>query len=339
MKDYISCCSFPIINISGIPTPKLILGHLPFIGESYQGPEKNREYRIRFSKLNNIQHILQLAVEKFGATVISTGTLNEDEEITNLHFQAIKETQRATGKELALLPCVQIPLMINSHEPVDVYRRWITYYNIEKRNDPIRLLKKYLEDPILQCRSNWKKKFIDALKKSKPYTSDEIHNLRIDFEKLQKQLDFIKDYTVLFVEVGSESDFLALTGRLDLLLDLTNYIHNEYELKVLAGVHHAGSTIPILEQHSMEFAGYITPINKLGIMMFPNPELALKAIKVCNKPIIAIKPLAGGRIPPKNAFDYVYKDVEVESCMVGVASEREVEEDLTFALKAIHRLN
>lgn len=338
MIDYISSCSFPLIEISGIPVPRLILGHLPFLGESYQGPEKNQEYVSRFSNTNNIQKILEIAVKKFGVTVTSTGTRNQYKELVNLHFQAIKKTERLTGRELALIPCVQIPLTINSNAPVDVYRRWHTYYKIEKKYNSIALLERYLEDPILQCRPNWKKKFTETLKKSKPYESKEIKDLQINYEKLDKQLNFSKDSKILFVELGSECDFLAMTSRLDLLSELINYIKKKYELKVLAGVHHAGSSIRIFEQQKIEFDGYVTPINKFGVMMFPNPRLALKSIKDCNKPVIAIKPLAGGRIPPKNALNYIYRDLKIESCMIGIGSETEAEQDLTIASQILQKL-
>ena len=53
MKSYVEASRFPLTEINGIPIPRLILGHLPFIGESYQGPEKNQMYINRFSNVEN----------------------------------------------------------------------------------------------------------------------------------------------------------------------------------------------------------------------------------------------------------------------------------------------
>jgi len=337
MSDYVASCGFPLVKIGEIPIPRLVLGHLPFLGESYQGIERNKEFTTRFSNMKNTQRILEIAVEKFGVTVTATGTTNDGEKLVNIHFEAIRETGRNTGIEFAIIPCVQIPITV-ARRPVDVYRRWLTYYEAERKQVCIGLLQRYLEDPVLQSRSNWKKKFAEALRELKPYEAPELQNLHIDYRKLDKMLTSLKDFKVLLVEVGSETDFLAMTGRVDLLSDLVYHIREKYGKGVLAGIHHAGSTIPILERSKVELDGYITPINKLGVMMFPDKDSALKSIRKCGKPVIAIKPLAGGRIPPREAFHYIYKELEVASCMVGVGSESEAEVDFSTASEILSSL-
>jgi hypothetical protein len=57
----------------------------------------------------------------------------------------------------------------------------------------------------------------------------------------------------------------------------------------------------------------------------------LETVKNAKKPVIAIKSLAGGRIPPKEAFQYVYEIAGVDSCMVGVGSDEELDTDLKAA--------
>lgn len=337
MSDYVTSCGFPLVRIGEIPIPRLVLGHLPFLGESYQGDERNKEFIIRFSNIKNTQRILEIAAEKFGVTVTATGTMNDGEKLASLHFKAIRETERNTGIEFAVIPCVQIPLRAE-RRPVDVYRRWLTYYEAERKQVHNGLLQRYLEDPVLQSRSNWKEKFTKALRELKPYGTSELQNLRIDYEKLDRMLVFLKDFKALLVEVGSETDFLAMAGRVDLLSGLVYHIRDKYGKGVLAGIHHAGSTIPILEQSKVEFDGYVTPINELGVMMFPDKDSALKSIRRCRKPVIAIKPLAGGRIPPKTAFRYVYKELGVASCMVGVGSESEAEVDFSTASETLSSL-
>ncbi|KPV61815.1 MAG: hypothetical protein AOA65_2149 [Candidatus Bathyarchaeota archaeon BA1] len=116
---------------------------------------------------------------------------------------------------------------------------------------------------------------------------------------------------------------------MDLLEELVDRI---YELghKVLLGVHHAGASIPLIEEEKVRINGYVTPINKLGVMMFPTQqeaEMMIGKASSAGKLIIGIKPLAGGRIEPKEALKYVYKKVKVDSCMIGVSSVKEAEED------------
>lgn len=49
---------------------RLILGHLPFLGESYQRESKHRQYARRFSKIENTINILTKAVEECEVTVL-----------------------------------------------------------------------------------------------------------------------------------------------------------------------------------------------------------------------------------------------------------------------------
>jgi hypothetical protein len=69
--------------------PRLILGHLPFVGESYQGLEKNWECAARFSDVKNTVKILRLAVEKYGLTVSATG-ISANNGLTGLFLKAVK---------------------------------------------------------------------------------------------------------------------------------------------------------------------------------------------------------------------------------------------------------
>jgi hypothetical protein len=333
MRDYIAACGFPLRKVGDRAVPRLILGHLPFIGESYQGPRKNREYRSRFSDIKNTVKILRVAVEKYGLTVAAAGIMPGNE-LAGLFFKAIRETERLTNIEIATIPCVQIPLTIHG-KPVDTYRRWLTYYKLESSIVGERILSRYLEDPVLQCRSGWKARFKDAVQHSKPYEREELKHLRIDDEKLEDGIKNLEDFDVLFAELGSETDFLAMTDKFDLIADLVDQLGSRNGYRVLLGVHHAGLTIPKLENSGIDFDGYVTPVNKLGVMMFPTREMALRAIRASKRPVIAIKPLAGGRIGPGEALEHVYREAGVGFCMIGVGSVSEAEEDFLAAARIL----
>jgi len=326
----------PCVKIGNTLVPQLILGHLPFIGESYQGLARNQEYVERFSNVENTIRFLREAVEKFGVKVVGAMPATESK-LAKLFLDAVKETMKRTGVEIAVIPCVRIPLVVG-RTPLDDYRRWLTYYEIERKLAGNKILGKYLEDPVLVCgRIGWKKKLLDTLAHSRPYGRNDLKKLKVDYKLLKSALLSLKSFKVLFVEPGSETDFLALTHKIDLLGELVDWIWEEFGFKVLLASHHAGSTIPILDRSKIKFEGYVTPINKLGVMMFPNPKMALTEIKRSSKPIIAIKPLAGGRLPPKAAFEYVFKKVKISVCMVGTGRENEVTEDLSVALETLRR--
>ncbi|MFQ5711491.1 MAG: hypothetical protein ACE5GD_06885 [Candidatus Geothermarchaeales archaeon] len=331
MRGYAEASSLPSTEIRGTTIPRLILGHLPFLGESYQGPGKNREYLKRFSNKESIVEVLCKAVEEYGVTVAAAAPSTEGRPAA-LYLEAVREAMGRTGVEIALIPCLRIPLTIDG-KPIDDYRRWLTYYGIERRLAGGEILRRYLEDPILLCREGWGEKFPHALAHLDPYGGEDLRRLEVDYERLRQAVLSLEGLNTILVELGSETDLLAMAGRLDLLSELVDWLRGTVNRPVLLGSHHAGSTIPILEESTVGFEGYVTPVNSLGVMMFPTQEMAVEAIKGAGKPVIAIKPLAGGRIPPSEALEYVYRDVGVDACMIGVASQTELDEDLEAALE------
>jgi hypothetical protein len=200
--------------MTSVKMPQFILGHLPFLGESYQGELRNREYVGRFSKIENTIRILTKAVEEYGITVLGTAAATESRLAEQL-LEAVRVASQMTERKLSLIPCLRIPLTIDG-VGVDDYRRWLSYYEVERKADG-KILQRYLDDPILQCREGWRKKLLHSSVHSTPYSTGEIQRLSIDYETVRSRLDSLRGFNVLFVEPGSETDFLAASGRLDLL--------------------------------------------------------------------------------------------------------------------------
>jgi len=320
----------PVFRIGHIQIPRLILGSLPFLGESYQGSETNNVYIERFSHVNYTTRLLERAIGKHDLTAISV--MPPMNHLSNLFFQALRNAESNTGIEAGLIACFTIPLMINS-KPLDDYRRWTTYYHIEAKNDS-RIAKKYLEDPILQCRQGWTEKFSEAITNPHPYSGEEIRRLSLDRSKLQGNLDSLKGYKVLLVELGSETDFLAMTGRLDLLKEVIECAKDSLGCPAIVGIHHAGTTIPILEEQQIGIEGYLTPVNMLGALMLPSMNQALESVTSTKRPVIAMKTMAGGRIAPAKAFHFVLEKAHVAAFSIGVADERELDVDVNEARRS-----
>lgn len=315
------------IRIKEATLPRIILGHLPFLGESYQGTQRNQEYLTRFSNIENTTPIIMNALKSGvnAMAVTSSPTLHGQ-----LLRRAIRDAMMRTRLSLDILPCFSIPLTLDGVR-IDDYRRWLTYYQYEQQHTTSPLLDIYLSDPILQCRPGWKTKFTHAHQTSSAYTPDEIAHLQINYHALHDVLTFFNDFSIIGVEAGSESDFLVMTGRFDLLDDFAQFLKQTFNRPVFLGIHHAGTSLPLLDQQDLDVSGYLTPINKLGALMLPTQARAFDAITSTPKPVIAIKPLAGGRIPPNEAFEYVFQAVHADATMIGVASEEELHEDLTAA--------
>jgi len=302
-------------------TRDLILGHMPFIGISYQNSQKDEEYRKRFSKISEIEKVIKAAV-KLGLRKFAAAT-PDSSPLSPIHLQALQLTI-SEGHSLEIFPCVGIPLCLGTKK-IDPFRRWATYLDIESQlyQETKTLI---IEDPILNFREDWKNRLIA----SKPYSEEDFRELVIDWERINKNLQFFTEFPTSHIEFGSEIDFLAMTERFDLIGELVERAKAYGFKKVLLGVHHAGMTIPLLKDRLQDFEGYVTPLNPLGVMMFPTKQSAEKAVNTVKKSVYAIKPLAGGRVKPRRAFKYLLKH-PIDGCMIGVSSIPELKENLKAA--------
>ncbi len=300
---------------------------MPLVGVSYQSVERDREFRERFRDPRAMRQVVDAAlgmgVRRFAAASPGSSPL------AALHLQVLKNAADE-DHDIEIIPCVGVPLRLGGKE-VDAFRRWATYLAVEEPAH-LEVRRLFLEDPVLNFRPGWR----SGLPASRPYSDDDFQRLEIDWEKIEAELDYLVDLPVSHIEPGSETDFLAIAGRLDLLGELIDRIGERGFRGVLLGVHHAGETISRLDEGLDGFSGYVTPLNPLGVMMFPTKDSAESAIRETKKTVYAIKPLAGGRAGPEGAFRYVF-GFGVEGCMIGCASVSEVEEDFKAALEALKK--
>jgi hypothetical protein len=250
-------------------------------------------------------------------------------QLSPLYLQALKEVENEEEERIQLITCIGVPLEFKG-EKINDYRRWATHLQYESKEFGLAVRERYLNDPLLNFRPMWR----ENLSKAKPYDRDELdRELRIDWDQWENRLHTFLSYEIAWVEPGSETDFLALC-RIDLLEELVDKIH-ETGYDVLLASHHFGASAPLIQKKQIKgFDGYVTPVNKLGVLMFPTQREVENAVTVTQKEgklIIGIKPFAGGRISPREALEYVYKEMKVDSCMLGVGSVEEAEEDLNIA--------
>lgn len=308
---------------------RLVLGHMPMVGVSYQSREKDEEYRLRFSDSSEMRRVIDAAIS-MGVRRLAAAAPGSSP-LAPLHLQVIRGVVDE-GHDIELIPCLEIPLKLGNNK-IDAFRRWATYLGIEARLYP-EVRQRILDDPILNFREGWKYN----LPLSRPYDEEDFQRLTMDWRQVERNLEYFVDLPVSYMEPGSETDFLAMAYRFDLIGELADRISELGFGGVLFGVHHAGITIPRLDDEIEGFSGYVTPLNPLGVMMFPTKTSAEEAVRSTEKAIYAIKPLAGGRVKPHDAFSYVFS-FDVEGCMVGVASEAEVDEDFRTAIDVIENLN
>jgi predicted aldo/keto reductase-like oxidoreductase len=143
---------------------------------------------------------------------------------------------------------------------------------------------------------------------------------------IQKQLGLYSNNAETVLLHGSFTD--AYLEEIDETLSFVK----GYCRGALTGIatHNPGAVIPkIIDKPDIEVI--LAPVNGLGLFMEPSPESTLKAVMEARAKgivVFAMKPLAAGRLNPKEAFSYL-KD-KVDGLVVGVTTSQE----LTQVIKA-----
>jgi len=301
----------------------MIVGSLPLVGVSYQSVAKDKQY---LQELASNRATIATIYEKAIVLGITTFAASPFPEQSNKnHIVELKKLGETHSIEV--MPCVSIPLGMHD-EPVDVYRRWATVYRAYRAletetTSTAAILTTFLTDPILQFRPNWKKNLTNAVKTEKWYSSSEIAAIHLFEPEIEDKLAKLDKLPIREVEYGSELDLLFATGRVDLVGELVD-IANTAGYEVALGIHHAGLSFPKIRAAALTVNSILTPINATGVMMFPSQDAAIAEIAKTQKKyrIIGIKCLAGGRIPPIQAFKYL--NGKITDFMVGVASISEL---------------
>jgi hypothetical protein len=97
----------------------------------------------------------------------------------------------------------------------------------------------------------------------------------------------------------------------------------EIGAKPAACTHNPGITIPRLGDSGFE--AYLAPLNPAGYMMRPDFDSVIRAVTETDRLVIAIKPLAAGKLTPDaSLFRFIYE--YADSMAVGMTSEREIGE-------------
>ena len=304
------------------------MGIHPFDGVSYKNKEIDKQNLKLFNTVSPVKKILEHAIKEHEFSFVQIDHMNPI--LNRMHLQAIYETELSLNKKIGLLAYILIPISLNGVLTSYSDKAYSTLYANDLLLAGNKYHKKIHDDEILKYNLGGNFKNLITPDKITPFTKKEIENLSIDYRTLEQYLGFFAGCEILVADPGAEIDLLAATGRFDLIKEYIAFLRKRFKV-VITSVHHAGSTIPLLEKEGIDVDGYLTPINYLGMFMFPTRDLAIDAIKQTSKPIIAMKALAGGRYLGTKAFEYVYNDVQVESCMFGLGTINQVDETANSA--------
>jgi hypothetical protein len=151
--------------------------------------------------------------------------------------------------------------------------------------------------------------------------------------------DHVETYRELNCQVmlvhGQITDALYIKAKQTMqpeFADILKRIRNEGFVPAMS-THNAGEVLPASE--SFDAVAVNTPINKIMWRMCPCEEMVLNAIRTTKKKVIAMKPLAMGRIAPQEGMDYVCRLPNVDGIVVGIGHEYEAEETFAAAQDAL----
>jgi hypothetical protein len=332
MKSYLEANNLPTVHIGQVELPRLIMGIHPYDGCSYVDSQRDHENLLRFDQAGKVSQVLQYAVKEEGLTTIQVDHMLPS--LDRLHLQAIWETERQTDTQLGLIAYILVPIKLDGKDITYSKRAHATLYAHDAAVGGDAFREHIREDEIIQYILHESSSALVTPDSVAPFTPVEVARFEIDYQKLEYYLGFFAGFDILIADPGAEVDLLAMTGRFDLIREYITFLRQRFAT-VITSVHHAGVTIPLLERENIPADAYLTPVNKLGLHMFPTRDIVLDSIKQARKPVIAIKPMAGGRYLGPRAFEFVFNEVGVSASMFGMGTIAQVKETIGVAKQVL----
>jgi hypothetical protein len=99
---------------------------------------------------------------------------------------------------------------------------------------------------------------------------------------------------------------------------------------------HRAERLRMLDEGDYDCELFAIPVNKTGFCMYPSRDAVVEAVNRCRKPVIAIKPLSGGRFDENGIEEWLRWTFNVQGVIaaaVGFMSAEEAEEDIGIGRK------
>ena len=332
MKSYLEACQVPTTRIGQAEVPRLIMGIHPYDGCSYQDQARDADNDRAFDRTEKVAKVLRYAVQDAGVTAVQVDHMNTV--LNRLHLQAVRETEQDTDTQVGLVAYILIPVTLGGEMVAYSDRAHATFYAHNEKAAGRAFREHIAEDDIVRYVLGGSFEGLVTPETVPPYTPEDAARFEIDYDVLEGYLGFFEGCDILVADPGAEIDLLAMIGRFDLIREYIAFLRGRFQT-VITSVHHAGITIPLLETEGIPVDGYLTTVNGPGTFMFPTREMALDAIRNVDKPVIAIKPMAGGRYLGHKAFEFVFDEAGVQASMFGMGTLEQVKETTKAAKEVL----
>jgi len=153
-------------------------------------------------------------------------------------------------------------------------------------------------------------------------TQKEIDRITFNPERLEKELIHFNTTQIKFVLLnGRYGEWLLTLGRIDLIIKIVDWIRQKGFIPIFAG---QWTTYFLPKAKSIDVAAYAVPINKKKSLF--NLEKACELIKKFEKPVIALNPLADGKLlrKSKEAFLFLFEELKIHATIAEVSSMEEL---------------
>ncbi|MCX7017148.1 MAG: hypothetical protein NTW86_32060 [Candidatus Sumerlaeota bacterium] len=99
---------------------------------------------------------------------------------------------------------------------------------------------------------------------------------------------------------------------------------------------HRAETLKLVERGGFDTPVIIQMLNPIGFLCSVETDWVVRAIGASPKHVIAIKPLAAGRVLPPTGIRFAYNSIKAKDMVcIGVMSSHEAKEDIVLALEAM----
>ncbi len=172
-----------------------------------------------------------------------------------------------------------------------------------------------------------------AVESAQELTGIKMSNLVIVGADIPAQLDFLKRVNCRVCLVhGQVTDSMFWRSEWTFKPEFPELLANIRAAGFIPGMssHNGGETVPIAEKFDVQVIN--TPINKIAWRMCPCVEQVLDVVRKSTRKVIAMKPLAMGRVAPQEGIEYALSVPGVDGVCVGIATPAEAEE--TFGIAA-----
>ncbi len=169
-------------------------------------------------------------------------------------------------------------------------------------------------------------------------TGIEMSNLVIVGPNLPDQLDFLKRVNCRVCLVhGQTTDSMFWRSEWTFKPEFPELLAQIRAAGFVPGMssHNGGETVPLAEKFDVQVIN--TPINKIAWRMCPCVEQVLDVVRKSSRKVIGMKPLAMGRIAPREGLEFALGVPGVDALCVGIGTPAEAEETFGIAAEVLGR--